>query len=45
MCLAQLHKGADICLGVVTDYDVKGNVVLPLGRKTYYNSETHSLEL
>lgn len=45
MCLAQLRKGAAICLGIVTDYGVKGSMVLPLSRETYYNSETPTLEL
>lgn len=44
MCLAQLHKGAGIYLGIVTDYGVKGHLVLPLSRETYNNSGTPSLE-
>lgn len=32
--LAQLHKAADTCLGIATDYGMKGNTVFPLGRES-----------
>lgn len=32
--LAQLHTAADTCLGIATDYGMKGNTMFPLSRET-----------